>query len=76
MAAAPSAAVMPGTIKFDVGFAKGFDFFPGTAEDKRITTLETNYLQSEQRVLDHQRINFFLADSFVPEAFADVVELR
>ena len=62
-------------LKFDVGLAQGFDLFSGAPEDERVTALEPNYLQSQQRILNQQRIDFFLADAFVSEALADVVEL-
>ena len=55
--------------------AQGFHLFSSAAEDQRVATLEADDLQSQQRVLDHQRMNFGLADALLSEALAHVLNL-
>ena len=56
--------------KLDAGLAQGFHLFSSAAEDQRVATLEADHLQPQQRILNHQRVNFGLADALLPEALA------
>src|SRR6476646_7674990 len=57
----------------DTGCAQGFNLFTSAAEDQRIATLQAHHLQSQQCVLDEQRVDLALADFLLSETLADVL---
>src|SRR5712692_913607 len=63
-------------LEVDVCFAECFDLFPAPAENERVSSLQANYLQAEERLLNQQRVDRLLSDALSPAAFSDVVDLR
>ena len=76
-AAAASAAVTPGIISTSISsLAQRFNFFSGAAEQQRVSALQADDLQAEQRELNQQRIDLFLSNALFAAAFAHAAKLR
>ena len=72
LAAAPCAAVMPGTTSNgDIGGLTGVDLFGGAAEDQRVTALETNDALALFGKAHHQRVDVFLFAGGTKAGLAD-----
>src|SRR5437667_7280414 len=61
-------------IDLDAGFAQRLHLLASAAEDEWVSALQANHLQTQQRILNKQRIDFALACALPSATFADVLD--
>src|SRR5256884_3710173 len=61
-------------LDLNASFAERLHLFAAATEDERVSSLQTNHLQTQQCILNKQRIDFALACALASTTFADIVD--